>query len=87
MNEQHGLIKLARSKRFWTALASVISMLVVSLGGDDLGLTEEQIGNLVVAIGVMFGAPIVGYSMQDVVREHANGKQAANGESDKQKPA
>ena len=70
MNE-HGLAKLMQSKRFWSAIGTLVSLIVNELSGRTIP------PEWVITLG---GILIGGYTGQDMVREHANGKRA-NGET------
>ena len=69
MNE-HGIAKLIQSKRFWTMLLGLITTIVAALQ-PDLSENLDKLSPMIISI---IGITVGGYSVQDAVREHANGK-------------
>ena len=71
MNE-HGIAKLIRSKRFWTTLGTLVSLVA-----NEVFAANVQPEFIVMLGGILIG----GYSVQDAVSEHAKGKQSDTAQS------
>lgn len=56
--------EIFKSKRFWTLIASIVSMFIVTLV-PDFQSAEEQ---LITLIAVLGGIAVAGYSIEDALR-------------------
>ena len=66
---RHGIAKLMHSKRFWTTLGTLISLVA-----NEVFSANVQPEFIVMLGGILIG----GYSVQDAVAEHAKGKNGDN---------